>query len=115
MWLMTTSGFYSIVKHKTEADCFMVRGRVKGDLENLRMLVGLAQPVIVTPSADYPFRLIVTEAQKTAIITALAARVDYPNFKSEVAKLPAQKKKLHAYHEVWAAMRGVEEPEAREW
>jgi hypothetical protein len=113
MWIASTAGFFSIVKHRDIADTFMVRGRVKGDLENIRQMCGLPQKIVTTQAADYPFRLIVSGAEKNAIVLALADGIDYPNFKSEIAKLPGQKAKLHAYHDVWAAMVGVEDPKAR--
>lgn len=114
MWLFTTSGFYSIVKHRTDPDTFMIRARVKGDLENLRSLTQMEQPVITTPDADYPFRLIVSGAQKAQVIEALGEAVDYPNFKSAVGKLQGQRAKLTAYHDVWHTMTGTEEAGARQ-
>ena len=113
MWIASTAGWFSIVQHRELPDTFMVRARIKGDLVNLKELCHLPQNIVATPAADYPFRLIVSGAEKTAIIVALADGVDYPNFKSEVAKLPDQKAKLPAYHKVWEVMTGVEDPKAR--
>lgn len=35
---------------------------------------------------------------------ALECSVDYPNFKSRIARLPAQRQKLDAYHDLWHAL-----------
>ncbi|MGI4788800.1 MAG: hypothetical protein ACRYFS_08115 [Janthinobacterium lividum] len=113
MWIASTAGWFSIVQHRELPDTFMVRARVQGDLENIKQLCSLPQPIITTPKADYPVRLIVSGAEKTAIIAALADGIDYPNFKSEVAELPDQKAKLPAYHDVWEVMSSVEDPKAR--
>ncbi len=96
----------------------MVRARVRGDLENLRHLPALEgiglPPVVLTPDADYPCRLVVTTAQKDAIVKALADGIDYGNFKSRVHERPDQTRKNRAYMEVWSAMSRTEEPGARE-
>ncbi len=109
MWLGTVEGWFSIVKHREEADTFMVRARVKGDLENLRALAGIGQEVVATPHADYPFRLIVTGAQVLDVLAKLGEGITYSNYKSEVGKRPGQRAKLNAYHKVWEVMTHVEE------
>ena len=114
MWIASVSGWFSVVKHRELADTFMVRGRVKGDLENLRSLAGIEQEVVATPHADYPFRLIVSGAQVQDVLARLGEGISYPNFKGKIGKLPGQRAKLGAYHEVWASMSRTEEPGARE-
>ncbi len=117
MWIASQSGFYSIVRHEKMPDMFMVRSRAAGDLENLRGLPALADadlpPVVTTPNADYPCRLVVTGAQKDAIVKALADGIDYPNFKSRVHERPDQAGKNRAYMEIWSAMRRTEAPGER--
>lgn len=100
MWLATQYGFYSIVQ-KAPGE-FHVRGRVKQDLENLLQLVGLDLEVLTWPGADYRYRVIVGEGDFTRIMAALALSLDYPNFKSQIARLPDQREKLDSFHEIWA-------------
>ncbi len=61
------------------------------------------------PTADYRFRLIVSGQALGAVFTLLAGSIDYPNFKSEVAKHPDQRRHLHLYHEVWRTMAGLQD------
>jgi len=107
MWLMTKQGFYSIVQHKQLEDRFMVRSRARKDLANLKVLLGDTLggvEVVETPHNDYRYRIIVTGEQKAAILDALGKEIDYPNFKSEIARRPDQADKLDAYHDIWAVM-----------
>ncbi len=112
MWLMTTQGFYSIVKHTTLADRFMVRSRARKDLENLLALLengGHAAEIFETPHSDYAYRILVTGKQKAKILEVLGEEIDYSNFKSEVGRRPDQADKLDAYHEIWAVMRRTQQ------
>ncbi|WP_394796053.1 hypothetical protein [Armatimonas sp.] len=104
---MTKQGFYSIVQHKQLADRFTVRSRARKDLENILARVG--EPltgirIVETPHNDYAYRIIVTGEQKAAILDALGKEIDYPNFKSEIARRPDQANKLEAYHDIWSVM-----------
>ncbi|MCE9519753.1 MAG: hypothetical protein K8R87_09410 [Verrucomicrobia bacterium] len=102
MWLFTVHGFYSIVQ---KGDLFHVRAREKHDLENLRELIpGLPMVQDSYKGSDYPFRLLLDENQKNAVIEALSESIDYPNFKSAVGERDDQRAKLGKYHDVWGVM-----------
>lgn len=104
MWLFTIHGFYSIVR---KGEVFHVRAREKADLENLRTLVhGLPAVQDSYRGSDYPFRLLLAEAQKDAVMAALSKSIGYPNFKSAVGSTPDQRNKLGRYHQVWRVMAG---------
>ncbi len=102
MWLMTTYGFFSIVR-KGEQE-FHVRARVKEDLERLRAAAGLTEPVLTTRPADYRYRLVVGQDGIRRIMDILARSITYPNFKEQVGRQPDQKDKLPAYHRIWEIM-----------
>lgn len=112
MWLITTQGFLSIVRNldsKGPDDALLVRGRVRADLE--RFADFAAQPgkrpaVIESPDADYGFRLTTSRETLSAFLDAQVERLDYPNFKSEVAK--TDPKRAHAYMDVWTALRRLQ-------
>ena len=104
MWLMTTSGFYSITRSDRDKEVWMVRARHAQDLENLKKLAGLRCKTIKSENTDYPFRILIGKDQFYRITTALTGTVDYPNFKSEVAKRPDQRNKVSAYHKIWGAL-----------
>lgn len=104
---MGKHGFYSIVQKGPEA--YHVRGRLRGDLENLLQLIGREYEIHEWSSADYRFRIIVDQAGVAAIMAALAVSLDYPNFKNQIAREPDQQVKLDAFHRVWAIMAALQE------
>ena len=105
MWLMTTRGFFSIVAHNARPDTFLVRSRHRADLENVAAFLGDGGEIVEGVGSDYPFRRFVSGAQKDALLAALGSEIDYPNFKSEIARHPGQRGKVGAYHDVWAVLR----------
>ncbi|MDQ3813596.1 MAG: tetratricopeptide repeat protein [Armatimonadota bacterium] len=110
MWLMTQYGFFSVVQHKDDADLFLVRARVRNDLQNLLNLCGLTREIAVTPDADYRYRLLLAREEWEFVARSLAQTVDYPNFKNRVHELPDQNTKNRAYMEVWSTLASVKEP-----
>lgn len=120
MWIMTTLGFFSVVAHRNEPLCLLVRARSQDHLEALRRemcarlkMRAILMPIVATPMADYPFRMTVTRATFTDWLSVHADGIEYDNFKNAVAKQPTPKaagratnaKYLAALHEVWAIMR----------
>jgi len=101
MWLCTKLGFFSIVQ-KTPAEVH-IRARAKKDLENLRrhctcrVDAASAWKIHRTEPADYRFRIVVGPRELPAIMSALAASLDYSNFKGVVAATPDQRDKLSIY------------------
>ena len=88
---------------------YQIRAREKRDLQNLLLLVGMpSDRLIVTPSGDYGFRIVVNATELGRICAALLAAIDYPSFKDEVARHPDQAKKLPIYHEVWHLLSKVQ-------
>lgn len=102
MWLATQHGFYSIVQKAQ--DEFHVRSRLKKDLQNLLQLTEKEQVIHSWDGADYRYRIVVQQADFIDIMAKLALALDYPNFKSQIARLPDQREKLHAFHEIWSIM-----------
>jgi hypothetical protein len=107
MWLCTTLGFFSIVK-KGQPGEWQVRARVKHDLENLLSTAKLNLEIIVSPNADYRFRIVLEHDQLLAVFSVLAGSIDYGNFKDEIGRRKDQRTKLDAYHEFWGAMLEVQ-------
>src|SRR5664279_2629124 len=108
MWIITTSGFVSVVQNldsKGPDDALLVRGRVRVDLERLADFAaqrGARPAVVESPDADYGFRLTTSRGNLAAFLAAQVDALDYPNFKSEVAK--ADPERAHAYMGVRAAL-----------
>ena len=101
MWLFTDKGFYSVVTTDDGGD-FMIRGRVRRDLEALLPLLepfSRGREVLESRQADYRYRLVVDADEWVAVAAELAAGIDYANFKSRIAEIdPAR---ADAYHEIW--------------
>jgi len=112
MWLITTQGFLSVVRNldsKGPHDALLVRGRLAGDLElfaDFAAQRGKRPAVIETSDADYGFRLTTSRDAFAAFVAERVVALDYPNFKSEVAKTDPER--AHAYMDVWAALRGLQ-------
>ena len=110
MWLITTTGFYSVVQKPWDRKLgtLTVRARARADLDALRA-AGLPElgDVLEDSNADYRFR---AQAPKSAVARALQAQVsaiDYDNFKSTVGKRQG-KKRAHTYLDVWGALRPIQ-------
>lgn len=103
MWLLTPIGFFSIVQKPSDqaAGTLTVRARVKSDLEALRASclpsLGAIQESL---SNDYRFRAVAPQTDVSAALAQLVAKLDYSNFKNEVAKQQGAAR-AHLYHGVW--------------
>lgn len=63
-----------------------------------------SSPVISTPYADYPYRIEVSASVWRECVAAIAAEIDYYNFKKEVPSTSSHGYK-DALYAVWAVMR----------
>jgi len=109
MWLMTQYGFYSIVQHKDDSEKFLVRARVRLDLDRLKDLAALTTEIVELKDADYRYRIEISRNEMLRVLKLLGDAINYPNFKDRIADLPDQKPRLSQYHDVWATMRGMSE------
>ncbi len=113
MWLATKHGFFSIVR---KGDVFHVRARSRGDLLSLVATTkGVLGPerISESPTADYRWRVVVSDQEMQTLWASLAASVDYPNFKSEVAATSAQRDKLPIYHKIWHLLHDYQNRDGR--
>lgn len=111
MWIASELGFFSIVRKE---GAFHVRARVREDLVGLKAAAGLKARIEEWPSADYRWRMRVGPRALAEVFGALPGTIDYPNFKSRIAGLPAQREKLPAYEGLWMDLRRVQEAAGRE-
>ena len=115
MWVITRSGFFSIVckPDDAEADTLTIRSRVKSDLDALREFLPNLGEVEEGAGTDYRFR---ARAKRREVATALAKMVeqlDYPNFKNEVAKKQG-KYRASLYGKVWDVLYALQANEPEE-
>lgn len=107
MWLLTTEGFYSVIQWHDGRMC--VRARRKADLTRLRKIVPALSKVEVSPGKDYRYRCFCTRDEWIAGASALAATIDYGNFKSAAdRKLGFNDPLARAYHSIWNTLARVQ-------
>ena len=103
MWLITPTGFFSVVQKPGDvaANTLTVRARVRQDLVTLReqFLPGLGK-IEESSSNDYRFRAVVPRAEVAAAMAQMVNSLDYSNVKSQVAKVQGTTR-AHLYHDVW--------------
>ena len=106
MWLLTTRGFYSVVADLDDPGGLLVRARVEDDLLALRDLLPAIDPWL-DRAADYPWRAKVSREDWAPVVAALAAEIDYRNFKNAVADRQGRER-AWIYSHVWEALRELE-------
>mgnify|MGYP001357049616 CR=1 FL=1 len=103
MWLMTSFGFFSIVR-KGESAELTIRSRTRGDLDRLRAhYLPELGPSLAHAGTDYPWRAVVAPWPLQAAMARIVEDLDYPNFKDEVA-LTLGKDRAKRYGKVWSAL-----------
>ncbi len=104
MWLMTTVGFFSIVRKPDETD-LTVRARVREDLEALeKEYLPSLGPIVAGGGTDYPYRARVDSRALAAAIARMVEDIDYTNFKDTAAARQGMER-AHVYGEVWSVLR----------
>lgn len=105
MWLMTTRGFYSVVKHYDDPARLLVRARNRRDIDALRPLI-TGEPFPLE-HADYAWRVEVTRSEWQAAMRVLVEEITYPNFKNAISD-PAHH---DAYMRVWSVLLALDDRE----
>jgi len=106
MWLFTETGFVSAVRKADRPDLVTVRSRDRKSLEPLAQAV--SAEIRLSPYGDYPYRAFVEPQVFAEWVGVQAARIDYDNFKNQVAKTRGYDF-THALHNVWVAMLATED------
>lgn len=118
MWIFTKYGFFSAVCARQgdgrradpiDESVIAVRSRSRNHLENLIHRFGeeLGRPEIKTyEGSDYQYRVFVTKDGWRKACDAIAAELDYDNFKSEVAVRGGGEclKYSDVLHKVWGVV-----------
>lgn len=106
MWLITTQGFYSAVAHRDAPELIVVRARAREDIEALRRQIPELETV-ENAGSDYRWRATVRRAEWEAACVALAADIDYPNFKDAVADRHGSRRH-DVYARVWTVLMALQ-------
>jgi hypothetical protein len=106
MWIFTPSSFVSIVdKGDRSGKTLLVRARKAGDIEHLFP----DAKVQVGGGTDYRYRARIEREAVALKIAEQARQINFANFKNEVD----DHDRHDAYHDVWQAMYGFQERNAR--
>jgi hypothetical protein len=103
MWIMTDTGFVSIVQFRDDPSKLLVRARVEDDLYNV---FGEDITVETLPGADYLYRTVLDRVDVAEILTMKVFDLDYESHAKDVAldrsaKVPGR---TEAYYGTWSAM-----------
>ena len=79
MWVFTTKGFLSIVQHNAFLDCFQVKSRVIGPLEEMWP----DHEIEEIDWADYRFRITLPKSEVIPVLLDQISSVEYTSFKDE--------------------------------
>ncbi len=107
MWIFTTFGFFSAVEHRDDNRSLLVRTRVRVDAELLAVKLYGSDAIMVTPNADYPYRVKVGKREFAQLISEEIMRIGYKNFKNEVASKQSYAR-ARLYGNVWGQMHDAE-------
>jgi hypothetical protein len=102
MWMMTTLGFFSVVEKPKGKIC--IRARSMHDMIQFQQNI-CDGDIVVTPKADYTYRMIVPRKQFNDAFPRFAKYLTYDNFKDAVGKTNSRRAGL--YHNVWATLRNI--------
>lgn len=109
MWIFSTSGFISVVINP-DARTIVVRARDCASLLSIAKVT--SSDILKTPLADYPYRMLIGHDQFANWVKNEVLRIDYKNFKSEVA-LTKGADFVRTLTKVWSTMHEVEDNNAR--
>lgn len=108
MWIFTRDGFYSVVVHRDDPECLLVRSRAEGDLVRLRDALGISEPVVRDLNADYTWRLghdmEVTRQRFDAYLSSEVMSIDYDSHCKENMSSPGgtrDDRRYQWYLDVW--------------
>ncbi len=108
MWLFTPIGFFSVVADRNRPDQLIIRARVHEDLQALRDRYLPELLLVDQAGTDYAWRAWVARDRWETAAAAMAAAIDYPNFKNAVQERQGSGR-AHAYMEIWQVMYGVQQ------
>jgi hypothetical protein len=106
MWLITTTGFYSVVEKPWDRDAgtLTIRARARQDLDALRAsALPELGPTAEDSQADYRFRAQAPREAVARAFHAMISGIDYDNFKSAVQHRQGGGR-AEIYHDVWSAL-----------
>lgn len=105
MLIVANNSYLSVVQDQYDNTRFVVRARIKGDLENF--FKDSKIDVIETENSDYRFRVFVDKDFFTSHVVKNINNIDYNNFKDSVE----DPKRKSWYTQIWYTMYKAQEEE----
>lgn len=104
MWVISQSGFVSLVQDRKDHSKVWIRARIKEDIA--QMFPEYAAEIVTMPGADYLFRLIVPKEVASMAMWNAVADVDYDSHAKEVMNRRSHpvKGRMQAYYKIWHAL-----------
>jgi len=103
MWILHPKiGFLSVVEKPSDKSkgTLTIRARVYDDLVRLKAYLPDMSDIVTSDDSDYRYRSVAKREAVSAAMAALAADIDYDNFKNEVA-LRQGYQRASIYNDVW--------------
>lgn len=108
MWLMTTFGYYSIVRKPWDRRrrTLTVRARTLDDLAQFRRRCAALGPTTKDTRADYHYRAQAPAKAVAQVIARAICGIDYDNFKDAVRQRDPDR--AHVYAAIWARLAALQ-------
>ena len=103
MWIVLNKSFLSIVKNRNDENQFLVRARVKSDIEKVFENAN----VFEDENADYKYRSFIDRKNVADKISDEILKINYDNFKNSVSKDDFNR--ANAYMNVWSALKKLQQ------
>ncbi len=106
MWIFTEWGFFSVTQTPDNKDLIQIRARARNHLESLKQAFPILErsPIIVTPDADYRFRVVCRRWRWEKLAQEIATKITYPNFKGRVMAAGWARDMIDELHRIWDIM-----------
>lgn len=104
MWVITTQGFYSIVRKPNDRPGQLtIRTRRLADLERFRQAVPLATEIETHAGTDYQYRCHADQVDVASWLAGQVMEIKYGNFKAAVCDALGRRYEL-VLHRVWSEL-----------
>ena len=97
MWLFVSGGFLSVVAHRTQPKDLLVRARHPDHIHAIFSDV----EVVHMPSADYPYRTVVSRDDVQSAIIDYVQNMVYDNFKASTNNFEYHDTCLDVWRTMW--------------
>lgn len=107
MWVLTTTGFYSIVKKPSDPPGKLtIRSRIREDLLKLKPYLPSMEYIVESDDSDYRYRTFASPEDVAEALSKIAVEINYSNFKDRISQDSPHRGFI--YSQVWAELLRLE-------